>query len=238
MWLLLSLQPLEGNAMSNDSDVSQRKYHRLTDLASLWKLEVRELLGLILEGGIGVAILEFRGVDHHLADASDDGGFPSWAVFVSSDVLKKIVSIGEAYVAGGSRFVESEAILVFFPERRLTPDDLIVLPEAFAELANLVAGEANGALLHGPEMSPASRSTLLKQIAALAVLLSKQQKGFIHGDRPNGSKIAAEIEKAIATWPAETWGELEQGFFSTSKINESIREGLELIGFKKPDGGK
>lgn len=225
--------------MSYDTELSHRKYHRLFDLASLWRLDVFELLRIALERGVGIAIYEIRGTDQHLADATEGDESPSWAVFVTPDVLKTIASVGKAHVGGGVRFNQPETTTpVFFPERQLTAEDLIVLPDAYAELAKIVDGDQTGAVQPVPEMTLASRNTLLKQIAALAILLSKQQERFIHGDRPNGSGIATAIEKAIATWPAETCGKLEQGFFSTSKINESIREGLKLIGFKETDGGK
>lgn len=223
--------------MSDDHKLSQKKCYRLIDLASRWKLEVPELLRFALEGGVSVAIYEFRGADHHI-DSIGDGAFPNWAVFIPPDVLKNIASAGEAYVSGAFRFTESEATPIYFPERRLTVEDLIVLPNAFAELANLVSVEASCGLQDEPEMSAASRSTLLKQIAALAILLSKQQHSFAWGERPNGSKIALEIEQAIANWPVETMGKLECDFFSKSKINASIQEGLDLIGFKKASGDK
>ena len=95
----------EGEEMSEDVMLSHGKYHRLTALASRWKLDVRELLRIVLEQGIGVAILEFRGADHGPEDSGDDE-CPNWAVFVAPDVLKKIASIGEAHVGGGVRFHE------------------------------------------------------------------------------------------------------------------------------------
>lgn len=237
MGIMFSLLPRDGNYMSDDTELSQRKYHRITDLASLWGLEVRDLLRMALEGSVGIAIHEFRGADHQI-EAIDDGAFPSWVVFVPPDVLKKIASSGDAYVSGGFRFTESEAKPVFFPARRLLAEDLIVLPQALAELERLLGREADKNVMHEPEMSLASRGTLLKQIAALAVLLSKQQTCFEWGERPNSSKIALEIGRAIANWPAGTLGKLEHDFFSKSKINDSIREGLELIGFKEAGGGK
>lgn len=233
MSVLFSLLLREEGEMSYHTELSVSKYYRLTDLASRWKLDVCELLRLILERGIGVAILEFRGADHHVANPTDDDEFPSWAVFVAPDVLKKIASVGEAYIGGGTRFDESEATPVFFPERRLTVEDLIVLPEAFAELASLAGEEASEIGSDEPEMSPASRNTLLKQIAALAILLSREHKRFACGDKPNSSEIALAISQAIALLPAEQVGNMKLNFYSKSKINDSIREGLELLGFKK-----
>ena len=218
--------------MNYEVELSQKRYYRLIDLASRWKLEVPELLRVVLEQGVGVAILEFRGVDHIPGDTGDDG-VPSWAVFIVPDVLKKIGSIGEAYVGGGIRFNESKATRVFFSERRLTAEDLIILPEAYEQLVKIVEGDSDWVQQHESSMSPASRNTLLKQIAALAILLSKQHQGFSYGGKPNSKQIAKAIEETLAKWPPETWGGLKQGFFSKSKINDSIREGLELIGFKQ-----
>ena len=168
--------------MSYDTELSLRKYHRLSDLASLWRLDVFELLRIALERGVGIAIYEIRGTDQHLADATEGDESPSWAVFVTPDVLKTIASVGKAHVGGGVRFNHPETTTpVFFPERQLTAEDLIVLPDAYAELAKIVDGDKNGADQHEPEMTPASRSTLLKQIAALAILLSKEHQGFSYG---------------------------------------------------------
>lgn len=82
-------------------------------------------------------------------------------------------------------------------------------------------------------MTLVSRSTLLKQIAALAILLSKQHQSFSYMGKPNSSRIAKEIGITLAKWPPEKWSGLDHGFFSKTKINDSIREGLELIGFKQ-----
>ncbi len=122
---------------------------------------------------------------------------------------------------------------MFFPERQLTAEHLIVLPKAFAELANLVGEDTSEMGADEQEMSIARRSTLLKQIAALAILLSKEQTKFAWGERPNSSAIALAISQAIAALPAEQMGNQKLNFYSESKINDSIREGLELLGFKK-----
>lgn len=215
----------------------QKKYHRLIDLASDWKLSVPELINYAIEGVLQVAIEEFRGSDDSadrtegldVEEGGDQDAYPQWAVFLVPDVLKKLAVDGKAYVAGGFRMTQGRLRPTFFPQRRLTTADLIVLPQSLSHVANPVDAGVNAI---EPPLSQASKDTLLKQIAALAILLSKQQEKFAWGTKPNSSAIAKAIEQALAIWPASTHGVLDKSFFSKSKINDSIREGLKLIGFK------
>lgn len=208
-----------------------KKYYRLTDLAKCWKLDVAELLNYAIDGVLHVAIEEFRGASFNGgADSGEVCEYPSWAIFLIPDVLKKMALHQDVAVAGGMRAAPWGWQPVLFPERRITADDLIVLPQSLSALPNLLAADNP----HNDQpLSLASRNTLLKQIAALAVLLSKQHDKFAWGEKPNSKGIAEAIEKALAQWPSNTWGELEKDFFSKTKINDSIRDGLELIGFKK-----
>lgn len=208
-----------------------KKYYRLPDLARDWNLDVAELLNYAIDGVVHVAIEEFRGASFNGGDDSEEAcEFPSWAIFLIPDVLKKLALYQVVTVAGGMRAAPWGWQPVFFPERQITADDLIVLPQSLSALTNPLAADNPP---NDQPLSLASRNTLLKQIAALAVLLSKQHEKFSWGDKPNSKGIAEAIEKALAQWPSNTWGKLETDFFSKTKINDSIREGLELIGFKK-----
>ncbi|MBK8889517.1 MAG: hypothetical protein IPN75_03505 [Dechloromonas sp.] len=226
--------------MPNDAKhFLQKKYHRITDLASEWSLPVPVLLNYAIEGVLYVAIEEFWGAERDegetqtsdIEDWEDHKDYPEWAVFLVPDVLIKIARDGEAYIAGGLRIKPWGLVPVFFPRRRITVADLIVLTVDLSAITHGGGGDE-------PPMSPASRKTLLKQIAALAILLSKEQKCFAWGTKPNSSKIAEAIDEATKKWPVKTCGELEKDFFSKSKINDSIREGLKLIGFKEEAGSK
>lgn len=220
---------------SNPNSLAKKYYH-LPDLAKRLSLEPAELLNYAIDGVIQVAIEEFRwanagdicSAEFHEWEGDD---YPDWVVFVVPDVLKNIATHHEALVSGGMRIGSWGGQPVFFPERRLTVDDLIVLPQFLSAIPHV--NEMNADLFGDRHLSMPSRKTLLKQIAALAVLLSKQNKSLAWGGKPNSLAIAKSIEQALAQWPTEKWGKLEADFFSKSKINESIREGLELIGFKE-----
>lgn len=209
----------------------QKKYYRLPDLAKGWNLDVAELLNYAIDGVLHVAIEEFRGASFNGGDDSEGAcEYPSWAVFLIPDVLKKIALHQVVTVAGGMRAAPWGLQPVFFPERRITADDLIVLPHSLSTLPNPLA---EGNPPSDQPLSLASRNTLLKQIAALAVLLSKQHEKFAWGDKPNSKAIGDAIGKALAQWPSNEWSKLETDFFSKTKITDSIRDGLKLIGFEK-----
>ena len=220
----------------SDPNSLAKKYYPLADLAKRWNLETAELLNYAIEGVIQVAIEEFRWekageVCSAVFDEWDGEDYPSWAVFVVPDVLKRLAADHEILVSGGMKIGSWGLQPVFFPQRRLTVNDLIVLPQFLNTIPS--ATDKQSDFFGDQHLALRSRKTLLKQIAALAVLLSKQNKSFAWGGKPNSSGISLAIDQALAQWPAEKWGNLEKDFFSKSKINESISEGLELIGFKE-----
>lgn len=220
---------------SNQNSLA-KKYYPLPDLAKRWNLEPAELLNYAIDGVIQIAIEEFRWekagvVCSAVFDEWDGEDYPMWAVFLVPDVLKRLAADHEVLVSGGMKIGSWGVQPVFFPQRRLTVNDLIVLPQFLSAIP--CATEMPAELSGGQHFTPRSRKTLLKQIAALAVLLSKQNKSLAWGSKPNSSGISLAIDQLLAQWPTEKWGALEKDFFSKSKISESISEGLELIGFKE-----
>jgi len=217
-----------------------KKYYRLKELSEAWHLEVSELLNYAIEGILHVAVEDFSGPvedellddDSSPTDSEADVEYPRWALFPVSDVLKRLALHGTDTIGGGYRVCASGLVPVFLRQPRIiSVDDLVVPIQALGSFVN------SSLPAQGPDtpITKVGRETLLKQIAGLAVLLSKQQDQLAWGKKPNSLRIAEAIEKAIATWPTEKWGELEKDFFSKSKVNDSIREGLVLIGFKKED---
>lgn len=227
---------------STDNPVPPKKYFRLEELASKSGLSVSELLNYAIERKLYVAIEEFSGYvppdNEQVSDPpnscdSSEAQSPAWAIVIPAEVLKNILIFGHATLEAGYQCSNKIPELVTFVKpRKVTTSDLIVLPQ-FAETFIKLHGLKN--LPQEPDLSPSARSTLLKQIAALAILLSKEHGQFQNGTKPNSYRIALAIEQALAKWPEDKGVILAKDFFGKSKINDSIREGLELIGFTKDE---
>ena len=72
------------------------------------------------------------------------------------------------------------------------------------------------------------RNNLLKQIAALSLLISEKSNLYKRGGKPNALQIAKGVEGIIDALP-----DANMKGVSGSSIRESIREGLELLTMTK-----
>lgn len=103
---------------------------------------------------------------------------------------------------------------------------VVIRRECEAEIFSLESELARAKNSHPSSEAPFSieRDKLLKQIGALALLLSEKSSRYKSGDKPNGSQIAAGVGELVDAMPdANARG------LGDSSIRSSISEGLKLL---------
>ncbi|WP_143749304.1 hypothetical protein [Caballeronia arvi] len=95
---------------------------------------------------------------------------------------------------------------------------------ASTDLRALLNGDEPVAERSGASNGQKERETLLKQVGALATLLSEKTSAYRRGDKPNASQIADAVEAIIGEIPdANTHG------LGRSSVRASITEGIALL---------
>lgn len=84
--------------------------------------------------------------------------------------------------------------------------------------------ERSDATDEAPNIPEFERERLLKQVAALALVLAEKSDRYKRGDKPNASQIATAVEVVLDEVPGANLKGLGK-----SNIRESIKEGLKLI---------
>ncbi|WP_150559722.1 hypothetical protein [Pandoraea bronchicola] len=117
----------------------------------------------------------------------------------------------------------------WFSYDQVTPE--IYAQMAFTEKKHLFVSSAemkrlrNEALARSLDtLGEGERATLQRQIAALALVLAEKFSNYKRGDKPNGSKIAEEVEDLLSCLEdANTHG------VSKSNLRANIRAGINLL---------
>lgn len=208
-------------------------YIKLSDLATKWGLDVAELLHYAVEGRLAVVVHHFDAIqqDGDVEYAEEDSSSeiesefepdPPWALSLVPDAIKKIAIAGEVTIGRGLRRGRHGMEQVpFNQDRKITVNDLVVLPEEIEQHEKLAATLGNK-----------EKSNLQKQIGALAMVIAKTSSNpqlFKSGTKLNASAIAKAVEKEFANTQATLKVTLDNSGMKNSELRDNITEGLGLI---------
>lgn len=224
----------------------ERRYIKLTEVASSRDIEPLDVLGYGIDGEIPIGVLAFCGVsptpqsDSFMVCEDDkgdsvSGNTPDWLIMLMPKTLREIALVGIVHSGRGFRWHDDDwEVVEVNSETGITLNNLVVPRGAIQELGG---SRQHVVTVADTPITKVGKETLLKQLAALAITLAKTNKYYSVQGKPNRTEIAESAHQVVAEMK-KYFPEIDDSDQSHGSIRNHISEGLKLMRLSVSDSTK
>lgn len=214
-----------------------KQYITVSELAKLWEIEVADLF---LSASVGELVIGVRDYGANHLKLPPVGGMPPeyegdpkecefvGVLSMEEDDLEQLGSHGEVWInVAYLHRLWGKEVVIFDQPRKVTIADAVVPMDTIEKHGNQKISKEFG--FPDGLMGDKAKTTLLKQIGGLALVIANKGNNYKWGNSINKKAIADAVQNTLEEMPQDLSEKLSTHGLSQANLRANITTGLKLL---------